>query len=100
MKTQSLQLDKPREIKFNFAAFLALDEQCGLNAMDPATYRSFTPKQAVALVWAGQLHTAKPLSREQVAEHIPTDADEFVTMMTIVSESLGAALGAKANEKS
>jgi hypothetical protein len=97
MKT--ITLDKPRELKFNFAAFVKLDEVHGINAMDPATYRNFTPKQAVAMVWAAQLHTPQALNLEAVASHMPTDTDEFVAMMNVVVSALSEALGATPDDK-
>jgi hypothetical protein len=80
-------------LRYDFQAFLRLDEECGLNAMSPASYRDFSPKQMVALVWAGQT-SKKPLTRPEVAKLMPCDADNYLLIATAVADALGAAINA------
>lgn len=80
-------------LRYDFRAFLRLDEECGINAMSPSSYRDFSPKQMVALIWAGQT-APRPLSRSEIAKLIPCDADTYLTIAMTVAEALGAAINA------
>ncbi len=86
-------------LRYNFQAFLRLEEECGINAMSPKSYQDFSPKQMVALIWAGQTAT-KPLSRSDIAKLMPCDADHYLDIATTVAEALGAAINAPDDTKS
>lgn len=86
------------EIHFDFKAFLRLDEECGINALSPSSYRDFSPKQMVAIIWAGQTAT-KPLRRDQIAKLMPCDADNYLTIAIAVAESLGEAINGSNDAK-
>lgn len=89
-----VKLDTERELRYDFRAFVAMDEDCGINPMDPKTYADFSPRKIQALVWAGQLHTKNPLTKERVLEFLPTDGAALVRVMESVSEALARALEA------
>lgn len=85
-------------LHYDFRAFLRLDEECGINALSPASYRDFSPKQIVALIWAGQTAT-KPLSRAEIAKLLPCDADNYLTIAITVAEALGKAIDGPGDDK-
>lgn len=87
------------EMRFTFPVFDRLNREHGINAMRPSTYIDFTPSTGASLVWAGQLHTKKPLTREQVVKLMPTDTDEYFAMMEVVAGQLNAALGVKKDDE-
>ena len=86
-------------IHYDFKAFLRLDEECGINALSPSSYRDFSPKQMVAIIWAGQT-APKPLSRDQIAKLMPCDADSYLTIAVAVAEALGEAINGPDDAKS
>ena len=88
-----VKLDTDRELRYDFRAFVAMDEDCGINPMDPKTYADFSPRKIQALVWAGQLHTKNPLTKERVVEFLPTEGEALVKVMEAVSDALARALG-------
>lgn len=95
----TVALDKPRELLFDFAAFEAL-QRVGINAMRPITYAEMAPTTGASLVWAGQLHYGKKaLTREQVCKYMPTTTDGYYSMMEVVAKQLGKALGVKSDAK-
>jgi hypothetical protein len=91
------QLDKPRELRYDLGAFSRLMQEHGINAMRPSTYADFNPHQGLALIWAGQLHSAKPLTFEQVGKVVPTDPEGYMGVMEVVARALAYALGGKPN---
>lgn len=86
-------------LRYDFQAFLRLEEECGINALSPRSYQDFSPKQIVALIWAGQVAT-KPLSRPDIAKLMPCDADRYLAIATVVAEALGTAINSPDDSKS
>ena len=83
------------ELRYTFPVFDRLQREHGINAMRPSTYIDFSPSTGASLVWAGQLHVKKPLTREQVLKLMPTDTDAYAAMMEVVAFALNRALGGK-----
>jgi hypothetical protein len=88
----TVQLDKERELVFDNAAILELDEVCGINVMRPSTYYAISPKQLRDLVWAGQLHTKKPLTRAQVGSYLPLESEAYAAMAQAVADAVSRAI--------
>ena len=95
----TIKLDRDREIKFPFVALTALDEECKINLHSPETYTDFSPRKIRDLVWAGQLHTEKPLTRFTVSNYLPTDLDACGEIAIELSKAIRVALGIKAVEE-
>lgn len=88
-----VKLDKPRELKFTMTAIVTLDELFGINVYESKFYNSIDkPGTLVSMIWAAQLHTPKPLRREQVAKYLPTDMAEFMTVGAVVVSALGESI--------
>lgn len=91
----SVKLDKVRQIRFDFEAFIALEEVCktDIQALD---WRKLTPVQVRDLVWVGQLHTAKPLDREKVGSFLPTNRDKLAEVKAALMDAVMDAYGIEA----
>jgi hypothetical protein len=87
----SIKLDRPRAIRFDMAAFLALDETCKFNVLAGGALSNLSPSRIRDLVWAGQLHTEKCLNREKVGRYLPTDMDKLTDIVTVVMQAINAA---------
>lgn len=85
------------EPRFTFESFDRMNMEHGVNALRASSYINFDPSVGATLVWGCQLHTKKPLTREQILKHMPTDTDEYVAMMTVVARALNRALGGDRN---
>jgi hypothetical protein len=89
----TVKLDRERTLRFDFNAFITLDEVCKINvyALD---MRTLSPLQIRDLVWCAQLHTDKPLTRERVGKYLPTTIEEMLevrkALIDAISESYGA----------
>lgn len=97
-KPATVTLDKPRTLRFDAESFIRLDEECGIDAYR-LDLRAMTPKQTRDLVWAGQLHTPKPLTREQVTKHLPTEAKAVIELRVTAYGELLKAMGFKGDEE-
>lgn len=86
------------ELHYTFPAFDRMNREYGVNAMRPSTFISLDPSAGATLVWGGQLHTKKPLTRDQVVKLMPTDTEEYAAMMEVVAMQLNRALGDKTDE--
>jgi hypothetical protein len=83
------------ELRFPFPAVDRINREHGINLMRPITYINFEPHVGATLVWGGQLHTKKPLTREQVLKLMPTDTELYGDMMGAVLFAINRALDAK-----
>jgi len=90
--SSTIKLDVERSLRYDFHSILKLDELDGINLMSPATYKDFSPKQVVALVWAGQLHTPQPLTRAEVAKRIPSNVDAYLGVINAIATAIAEAL--------
>jgi hypothetical protein len=89
----TIKLDTDRSLRFTFKAFLALEETCKINVYT-LDLRTLSPGQVRDLVWASQLNTNKPLSREQVAKYLPPVTEDLSKVIEAVVEALAASYGA------
>lgn len=78
-------------LRYNFASADALD-QLGINIYEPSSYNSFSPSKMVSLVWAGQLHTKAPLSRDQIAKSLKLSMETYAETARAVAAAIGEAI--------
>jgi hypothetical protein len=95
----ALTLDKERILKFTAHAIVQLDEVCGVDFYN-TDLRHITPRQRRDFVWAGQLHTAKALSRDQITKYMPTDIEGLMKWTDAVMEAVLEAVGTPEEAKS
>lgn len=81
-------------LRYDFNAADALDLN-GINLFNPDTYTSFSPSKVLTLVWAGQLHQTKPLTREQVAKELSLDTELYSEVASACAEAIRIALTEK-----
>jgi hypothetical protein len=98
-----IKLDRERELKFNYKALSELSRVAGVNANDPAVFRfPLAPHVVSGFVWAGQLHTTKPLTLAQVEALLPLsfdfNADLGVEIINAVVEARHSAEKQNADE--
>lgn len=69
-----VELDKPRRLRYNFAALALLDERYGINLLETdeaaleATFKH--PAALMRILWAGCVHEDPSVTPEQLAEHL------------------------------
>ena len=81
-------------LRFDFAAADSLD-MLGIDIYNPSTYDKFSPSKIVSLVWAGQLHTKLPLSREEVARNLKLNTQSYAETANAVAAAIREAVMAK-----
>lgn len=87
----SIKLDRERSIRFDMAALMALDEVCKFNVLAAGALSNLSPTRIRDLVWAAQLHTEKPLTREKVSKYLPTDMEKLTKIIGDLVEALNYA---------
>lgn len=83
-----VKLDKDRELRFDYRALCALEEVCHVNVYEKNPFDNLSASRIRDLVWAAQLHTEKPLSREKVCEYLPLDVESLVEVGNVVAKAL------------
>ncbi len=77
--TATLYLDKERNFKLDFKAFMAFEKISGKNVLSTSVWQDMSASNIVALLWAGLLHEEPTLTMEQVAGFIhPGNLQEVV----------------------
>lgn len=83
-----ITLDKERELRFDYTALCALEETCQINIYKAGLFDEISPSRTRDLVWAAQLSTEKPLTREQVAKYLPTKPELLMGCVEVVANAL------------
>jgi len=65
-----IELDKPRNLRFDFAAFMAFEKETGKNILQENVWGNITATDLVTLLWAALKHEDKDLTLEQVGSMI------------------------------
>lgn len=90
-KTTPIQLaGKSFDLRFDFAALLALEEKQQVNVFAPETYRNASPSLVVKVLWAGMLHIRPDLTLAEVVPLIEVKnlATLNKTLMDALSEAI------------
>jgi len=69
----SIELDKPRNLKFDFAALMAFEKETGKNVLSDNVWQDMSATDLVTLLWAALKHEDKELTLEQVGSMIHFD---------------------------
>jgi hypothetical protein len=93
----AITLDRPRTLRFDFNALVALGEATGKNPLQGEFWRTFDePKTQRAALWAALLHEDKALTLEQAGNLI--DLDRLSEIMGAVAAAINAAMPTKKTE--
>lgn len=84
--------DREVRLRYNFRAADELSA-LGINLYAPETYLSMNPNQLASLVWAGQLHEKRPLTRSQVVDRLPLSPEEYVVIANAIATAIEEAFG-------
>lgn len=79
VKTVKIDLDRERELRFDFNALSLFEETTGLNSLDTSIWQSLNARNLTTMLWAALKHDDPSLTREQVGAMIHTGNIGYVT---------------------
>ncbi len=85
-----ITLDKERNFKLDFRAFMAFEKVSGKNVLAANVWQDMTASGLVTLLWAGLLHEDPNLTLEEVAAFI--HPGNIQTVVDVLQEGFGAAM--------
>lgn len=77
-KATLIELDKARNLKYDFNALELIEEHTGKNPLAKDAWTDMGPKQVKVFVWAGLIHEDEALTQKEVGAMLSIGNMEYV----------------------